>query len=368
MENIRESDTLARLGGDEFGLLLTGCAMPQAIEIAEKLLNSINEYRFLWEEKTFDIGASIGLVKIDETSNNINSVLSEADVACFAAKDLGRNRIHVFEPNDEELLRRRNEMQWVSRLNKALENDEFVLYCQQIKPSHNIADFNHHFEILLRLYDKENDVLWAPNAFIPAAERFNLMPAIDRWVIQKTLEYIKNSLEYENIPIKTIAINLSGTSFSDESFLNFIREQILFYQVSPKIICFEITETAAIGNLSKARHFIRELRAIGCQFALDDFGSGLSSFTYLKNLPIDYLKIDGAFMRDLVADPIDYAMVKSINEVGHSMGIKTIAEFVEDEAILKKAKEMGIDFVQGYNISSPELIADILELETANIN
>ncbi len=354
-ERVRESDLLARLGGDEFGLLLAGCPMEHARRIAEEVRHTIKEFRFSWQDKSFDVGASIGVVQIDAYAEDTTHVMSAADVACYAAKDLGRNRIHVYEPNDTDLQQRRGEMQWVSRINEALAEDRLALYCQAIQPT--LAGHHElHFEVLVRMLDSAGGLV-PPAAFIPAAERYNLMPAIDRWVVRKICGCIQQQLCDKSVqPLDTVAINLSGNTLGDEDFLGFVKQQLEEFSVPPAVICFEITETAAIANLARANHFMREMKQIGCRFALDDFGSGLSSFAYLKNLPVDYLKIDGSFIKDMTQDPIDCAMVRSINEVGHVMGIKTIAEFVEDDATFKLLQDIGVDYAQGFGIERPSPI------------
>lgn len=366
-DTVRDSDTLARLGGDEFGVLLAGCPMDKASQVAEQVRQTIKEFRFVWEEKTFDIGVSIGLVQIDEHSHNLSSILSAADVACYAAKDLGRNRIHLYQPDDAELQQRHSEMQWVSRINEALGEDRLVLYSQAIRPVSASGDDAGHCEILVRMQDTEGKLV-PPNLFIPAAERYNLMPAVDRWVVRNTLASIAGYEADHGTCMATVAINLSGSTFSEDSFLDFVREELRRHRVEPSRICFEITETSAITNLARANHFIRELKRIGCRFALDDFGSGLSSFAYLKNLPVDYLKIDGSFVKDLVEDPIDRAMVRSINEVGHVMGIKTIAEFVENDDILAELRAIGVDYAQGYGIDMPMPLAERLARAALQVN
>jgi len=360
-ETARESDALARLGGDEFGLLLAGCPVERAKQIADELRQEIKEFRFVWEDKTFEIGVSIGLVEINEHSQNLSSILSAADVACYAAKDLGRNRIHIYQPDDAELQQRHTEMQWVSRINEALAHDRLVLYCQEIRPVGNDPALTSHYEILVRMQDTDGKLV-APYLFIPAAERYNLMPDIDRWVVRNTLASIAAYECNQGDCLSMVAINLSGNTIGDETFLDFVRKQLLAHKVAPSRICFEITETAAIANLAKANYFIRELKRVGCRFSLDDFGSGLSSFAYLKNLPVDYLKIDGSFVKDLVDDPIDRAMVRSINEVGHVMGIKTIAEFVENDEILAHLRDIDVDYAQGYGISMPAPLSEMLGL------
>lgn len=346
--DIRNEDVLARLGGDEFGLLLEGCNFDKAEPIAEKIRKTIKDFRFTWEDKSFELGVSIGMVPVNQDSISISELLSEADAACYVAKDLGRNRIHKYQHGDSELVKHKSEMQWVNRIKQALEENRFICYCQQIQPL-TPGDCP-SAEILLRMLDEDGDLV-QPGTFIPAAERFHLMPDIDRWVIRHVMMKLADISVDSNT---TYTINLSGQSVGDDKILQLIIDCIHQYKVDPAIICFEITETAAVANFDSARIFIDQLHELGCQFALDDFGSGLSSFAYLKNLNVDYLKIDGCFIHDINHDPVDYAMVASINRIGHLMGIKTIAEFVEDDETLKKLKDIGIDYVQGYKIDKPK--------------
>lgn len=357
---IRITDTLARLGGDEFGLLLRQCPLNQGILVAKALHESIQKFRFLWQDKSFTIGISIGLTAIDANSQSVASVMSAVDAACYTAKNRGRDRIQVYQANDSELLQQHGQMQWVSRINKALEENRFRLYCQSIVPINSFSDQRQHYEVLLRLID-ETGQLVSPMAFIPAAERYNLMPTIDRWVISTlfanhSIFYRNNSHPYKlnaNNDNCTYAINLSGATINDDQFIHFLYEQFKLHQIPPEIICFEITETVAIVNLSKATQLIRSLKQLGCRFALDDFGSGMSSFAYLKTLPVDYLKIDGGFVKDIVEDHVAGAMVEAINHIGQMMGLQTIAEFVENETILEKVKTLGVNYAQGYGISKP---------------
>jgi diguanylate cyclase (GGDEF)-like protein len=347
-EEIRESDTLARLGGDEFGVLLESCNIEKAEQIAEKLRRVVNDFQFIWQDKTFDVGVSIGITSITHESENLSKVLSEADVACYAAKDLGRNRLHVYTIDDEELSLRHSEMQWVSRITKALEEDRFVLFGQAIKSINATSENTIHREILVRMKDENGEIV-PPYSFIPSAERFNLMPSIDKWVIKNSFKYLSEKGDQQEY----LSINLSGNSLSDETLLDYIRDNLKTFNIEPQRICFEITETTAISHLSRAVILMRELKQDGCTFSLDDFGSGLSSFAYLKNMPVDYLKIDGGFVKDIVDDPIDRAMVSAINQVGQIMGIKTIAEFVENDEILSALKVINVDYVQGYGIEKP---------------
>ncbi|MGF1499504.1 MAG: EAL domain-containing protein [Elainellaceae cyanobacterium] len=358
-QNIRASDLLARLGGDEFGILLYNCPVENAHTIAQKLQRLLQDYRFVWKDRSFVVGVSIGIVTIDDESRDLATVLSAADVACYAAKDAGRNHIHVYRANDQILNRQRSERQWTVKIRHALEHNQFRLYYQRIAPTvpGNLQLFD-HYEILVRMVD-ETDKLVPPMAFIPAAERYGLMPEIDRWVVQTffasyeafTQQAIASSDSHGS---PTFMLNLSGTSVCNDQFLTMLVEQFRAGIVPPQHICFEITETAAIANLSQAVDFIRKLKAFGCQFALDDFGSGMSSFGYLKNLPIDYLKIDGNFIRDILEDPVDYTIVEFISHISRTIGMKTIAEFVENQIVRDRLCLMGVDYVQGYGISLPE--------------
>ncbi|MEK6551221.1 MAG: EAL domain-containing protein, partial [Pseudomonadota bacterium] len=332
-KEIRASDVLARLGGDEFGVILENCSVDKALQIAELIRQAVRDFRFAWQNRRFEIGASIGLVPITSISGNQTEVLAAADSACYVAKDYGRNRIHVYQPDDVALNQRQGEMQWVQRLRQGLENGAFDLYCQPIVPVDpaRVAP-GRFFEILVRIQGRE---FISPSVFLPAAERYHLMPAIDRWVIHTALALLREYYARDPDPVPArFAINLSGQSLGDDSFLGFVTQQLQSSGIDPSRLCFEVTETAAIANLARARQFISSLKRLGCQFALDDFGSGLSSFGYLKNLPVDYLKIAGDFIRDIADDPVDYAMVDAINQIGHVMGLATVAESVESEAIL----------------------------------
>jgi diguanylate cyclase (GGDEF)-like protein/PAS domain S-box-containing protein len=343
-QRIRKTDMLARLGGDEFAILLYQCPLNQGLQVSESLLHSIQSFRFVWEDKTFTIGVSIGLAVIDPHTLSHSSVLSCADVACYAAKDKGRNRVQIYQVGDRELAKQKGEAHWAVRINQALENNHFALYSQSIFPLKNPSKCD-HYEILLRMDDGGKPV--SPMAFMPAAERYNLMHSIDRWVIETLFANLKETTGL-------YAINLSGSSINDEQFIDFLTLQFSTYQIPPQLICFEITETIAISNLSKAATFIRQLKDLGCQFALDDFGCGMSSFSYLKNLPVDFVKIDGNFVKSIVDSPVDFAMVEAINRIGHVMGIKTIAEYVENEIILTKLQEMEVDYGQGFYLDKPQ--------------
>jgi len=357
---MREQDTLARLGGDEFGILIKDGEIEPAKDIAERARKYINDFRFSWEDKVFEVGVSVGLVVINEQSGSLTDVLSAADSACYVAKDLGRNRVHVFEPDDIAIAERYGEMEWLQKINRAFEDDRFQLYYQTIVPlSERAKEEGAHCELLLRMQDLDGQLLM-PQSFINAAERYHIMPTLDRWVIRTALVALGRTDVRQEIGTSTFAINLSGQSLGDAMFLNFVTEQLDQSSVDPERICFEITETAAIANFSLATHFISTLKEKGCRFALDDFGRGLSSFTYLKNLPVDYLKIDGSFVLDIIRDPIDYAMVEAINHLGHVMGKFTVAEAVENETILEMVKDLGADYAQGVGLSRPRPITSLL--------
>ena len=353
---VRKRDTLARLGGDEFGVLMEHCSLDQSHRVAKSLLKAIQEYHFSWEGQSFIIGASLGLVPITELTQNLTELLKDADAACYIAKDTGRNRVHVFHNEDTESAQRHGEMQWVARLHRALEEDRFCLYAQNIEPLDGSAD--KYYELLVRMIGEDGQLI-APNVFMPAAERYNLIEKIDRWVLEKIFRLLAdNSIFLKQV--KYIFINLSGQSITEPDFLDFIFTSLDESGLECEKFCFEITETAAISNLTKAKKFISTLKGMGCRFSLDDFGSGLSSFAYLKNLPVDYLKIDGMFVKDIVNEPINHAMVKSINEIGHVMGMQTIAEFVEDDIIKGMLKEIGVNFVQGFGIAKPQPFIELL--------
>ncbi|HEB55808.1 MAG TPA: EAL domain-containing protein [Gammaproteobacteria bacterium] len=350
-KEVRNGDTLARLGGDEFGVLLKSCDLNQARQVSKKLQRAVRNFRFHMEDKTFSIGVSIGIVEIAAYSQGDDTnVLSLADSACFLAKEEGRNRIHIYHRNDEDLARQHGEMQWVSRIQTALEQDLLEIFCQRIVPVGRSNEGVGHVEVLVRMIDENGETI-PPGAFIPAAERYNLMSELDRWVINHTFAWLRDNRESMAHMITTI--NISGQSLGDERFLNDLISMLSSYDIAPTSICFEITETAAVGNLSSAVSFIKDLKSLGCKFALDDFGSGMSSFAYLKNLPVDYLKIDGSLVKDIATDVVNFSMVEAINRVGRVMGLQTIAEFVENQAILEKLEEIGVDYAQGFGVARP---------------
>lgn len=356
-DNVRSSDTLARLGGDEFALLLKDCPVNRASRIAELYRQEIGEFRFAWEGKIFKVGVSIGLAPITSASLNAMEVMRAADTACYVSKSKGGNHIHV-GADDRESRDMRGQMSWVERINRALEEDRFCLYYQDIIPVGASGEGHRHCEILLRMIGGDGDVI-APSEFIAAAERFNLMPVLDRWVIETLFKAMAEQWRDEVNSSgegghSLWAINLSGTSINDASFPGFLREQIEGHRIPAHLIGFEITETAAVRNIRKASQFINEMKTLGCRFALDDFGSGMSSFAYLSNLAVDYMKIDGALVRDVVSNPVSRVMVEAINKIAQSMQIETIAEYVENGDILRELEEIGVDHVQGYAIHRPQ--------------
>jgi diguanylate cyclase (GGDEF)-like protein len=352
---LREGDVLARLGGDEFGVLLPHCPPAPALRIAEALRKAIVDFRFAWKNRSFTIGVSIGLVNLADGPHTLASALSAADAACYLAKDKGRNRVQVYRPEDSEVALRRGEMEWVHRLHRALAEDRLCLFSQPICAMHAPGAHSDHQELLVRLIDENNELI-APIAFIPAAERYHLMPSIDRWVIRTAFRVITELRAAGNVG-GTYAINISGASIGDDQFLDFVRESFARFRIPHASICFEITETTAVTSLSKAADFIGALREPGCRFALDDFGVGVSSFTYLKQLPVDFLKIDGSFVKNMLNDPVDAAMVEAIHRIGRVMGKQTIAESVETAATLDALRSVGIDYAQGNAIAVPSMFA-----------
>jgi diguanylate cyclase (GGDEF)-like protein/PAS domain S-box-containing protein len=354
---VRKGDVVARLGGDEFALLLKDCDAKRAEVIADDVRIAIRDSRFAWNDVTINVGVSIGVVEINSESESIGSIMSAADVACYTAKDSGRNRIHTYQP--DKAPERHREMQWIARLMRAVEENRLELFYQPIVAIGNNGDQRHHYELLLRMRTEQGQLI-LPAEFISAAERYNLMPMIDRWVVQHALGSLAHyRSDGDPRDAYTISINLSGTSLSDDRFLDFVINELQSHDLSSGSVCFEITETAAIANLANVGHFMHELKARGCQFSLDDFGSGLSSFLYLKSLPVDYLKIDGQFVQNITNDTVDRSMVEAIRQVGHAIGVKTIAERVESPQILLCLSELGIDYAQGNYIAYPESVESL---------
>jgi len=348
---LRPGDTLARLGGDEFAVLLGDCALGQAARIAGELRDAVRDFRFAWQYRTFAIGAAVGVVEINAASRGSASVLAAADAACYVAKDRGPNHVHVSYPRDLALARKRGELRWVARLKSAIEEDRFRLHYMSIAPLAG-GPATHH-ELLLRLADARG-ALVAPGAFLPAAERYQLMPLIDRWVIARASAQLGAAVARQPALARhRFGINLSGDSLRDPQLLDGVRDALARHAVPPSMIYFEFTETAAIANLGAAVAFIHGLRALGCEFALDDFGSGMSSFTWLKRLPVDYLKIDGSFIRDVVHNPVDQAIVRAVLAVGAQLGIPAVAEYVENEAIRRCVQGLGVHYAQGHAIGLP---------------
>ncbi len=356
---LRHTDVLARLGGDEFAIILDSCSISQAKNIGNQIIRKIHDTRFIWGNNSFETGASIGIVPINQFTVSVSEVMSSVDAACYEAKDKGRNRIQVFEPDDAEFVKHKMQTSWIQKINDAIKHDRFELYYQElvnINPRHPTPKT---VEILIRLND--NGKIIPPDSFIPTAERYNLMPLIDNWVIEKTFAFMLAYNEIHQHDIR-VAINLSGQSLSEDTVLNLLsRELRKNRQLKKELICFEITETSAIANMSKAIDFITYIKQMGCRFSLDDFGSGLSSFSYLKNMPVDNLKIDGAFIRDIHNDPVNRVFVESIHNISRIMGIKTTAEYVENADILECIKEIGIDYAQGYYFSKPEPVDTLLQ-------
>lgn len=355
--HIRQSDCFARVGGDEFTLLAKDCNLDNAQRIASKILESIRGFRFAWGNHVFDLGASIGIAAITPHDQFPEDILRHADIACYMAKELGRNRIQVFQENDNELQSRHKEMQQISRIHKAIEENRLVLYFQAITPVDPTQFDGKHFEILVRMINSDGTIT-PPGGFLPAAERFNLMADIDRFIISTTLSFLGQA-QVNVDQVSLCSINISGQSLGEDGFLDFLVHQVSNLSFPTHKLCFEITETAAISNITKVKTVMTKIQKMGCRFALDDFGTGMSSYAYLKHLPVDYLKIDGSFVKNMATDSVDHIMVASINEIGHALGIQTIAEFVEDNATLQALQSLGVDFAQGFFIDKPRPLSQL---------
>jgi diguanylate cyclase (GGDEF)-like protein len=356
--NLRERDTLARLGGDEFALLLENCSIADALVVADTFRAEVQRFRFKWEDRIFAVGMSLGMVAINRDSGTAASLLSAADAACYVAKDRGRNQIHVYESRDIDLARHRGEMQWVTRVQRALEENRLRLSWQEIRRTDGALEPVRHVELLLRMVDDDGSEI-LPMAFIPAAERYSIMPSLDSWVIAETLRVCQRYVAAGREQQCLFAVNLSGASLKDPAFRRMLLACLEDNPALGPHLCFEITETAAIGNLAVVNEFIDAMREFGCHFALDDFGSGLSSFTYLKNLKVDYLKIDGAFVRDITSNAVDLSMVDAIHRIGHQMGLKTVAEYVESDQTRALLRQIGVDYVQGNGVHCPEPLENL---------
>ena len=347
----RSGDMTARLGSDQFGLLLGDCSLDDGQKIIQELHEQLKQFTFHWEEGSYDLSVSIGLLPIDSESESISALFSAAETACNVAKDQGRNRIHIGDAKDAMLTQRLNEIQWINRINRALKEDRFRLYYQTIEPINQMESEGDHYEILIRMAGDNGQII-APGEFLPAAEHYHLSPQIDRWVIRNTIGWLNDHPEQLR-DLTLCSINLSGLSMGDEGMLTFIQETLAQSEVPPSKICFEVTETAAIAHLDAAIFFMQTLKSSGIRFSLDDFGTGLSSFAYLRTLPVDFLKIDGMFVKQIDRNIIDWTMVKSINDMGQIMGKQTIAEFVENEDIYNQLREIGANYAQGFLLSKP---------------
>lgn len=366
VRNKLNKDVLAaRLGGDEFGIILENVAGEEAVAVAEKLRRGIQELYFMSHGQVFEVSCSFGVAEIDPDFSDIIDVLTAADVACHLVKEKGKNAVRLYQPNDKELIAHHDQIIWASRIKSSLDDEQFELFAQAITPLSDPYGKPNHYEILVRLRDENGNIV-SPGVFIPAAERYNLMPLLDRWVLKTTLEQLRKFNNEDSQRKVSVSINISGQSLSEDSFLQYAYSEISKSGIDTHRICLEITETAAVGNLDQALKFIETLREIGCLFALDDFGSGMSSFGYLKNLPVDYLKLDGIFIKDITQNEVDQVMVKSIHYVAQAMGLKTIAEYVEDESVLIAVRELGIDYAQGYGIDKPGLFLDKLDVNVAD--
>ena len=356
---VRSRDVVARLGSDKFGVILENCDLRTAQTVMRKISHAISSIDMEWEGNSHDVSVSIGIAPISAQSQSVTALLNAAETARNVSKERGRNFIHVLEMEDSSLLRRKDQIRWVNRIQSALRDDRFRLYAQLIHPL-KPGSQKPHFEVLLRMEDEEGSLV-APERYIAAAENFYLMSSIDYWVVDRTFEELARYRQAASEPNCQISVNLSGQSLSDtNSFAAYIENKFEHSGVNPGDICFEITESAAIANIEEAQVFIDQVHALGCKFSLDDFGTGLSSFAYLKNLKVDYLKIDGSFVRDIAKDPVCESMVSAINQVGQAMKLKTVAEFVENEEIARKLKQIGVDFGQGFGLGVPAPLGDTL--------
>lgn len=354
---LRGTDTLGRLGGDEFGILLENCQLEDAQNVVQQIIQTVLGQRFVWDGKTFNIGMSVGLVGIDAGTPSSGHALSAADAACYTAKEKGRGRVEIYEEYNDAA-RHQRDMDWVSRIHRALDENRFILYAQQFMALSGPHRHCRHLELLIRMVDEDGAVVSA-GTFLPPAEHYGLMPELDRWVVKRAFSMLPEIIERVGEPEVLCSINLSGSSLNHGSLVSFIAEQAKAHDVATKNVCFEITETTAVNNLQVTAKFITELKALGFRFALDDFGTGSSSFLYLKNLPVDYVKIDGSFVRDILSNPVSRSMAKSINDIGHAMGLATIGEFAETAEIVQELKTMGVDFAQGYAVAKPVPIEQV---------
>jgi diguanylate cyclase (GGDEF)-like protein len=365
---VRDADVVARLGGDEFGVLLVGCPMQRAEDIAAELRTNIAALVVPWADRSLSVTVSVGVAPVDASTETAQAAVAAAELACDVAKELGKNRVHSYQPTDTRLLKRHHEMDAAGQIQMALHQDRFELYGQPIEALDD-PGAPLHVEALLRMRDDDGELV-SPAVFLPAAERYHMMPAVDRWVVTRAVQFLNAHGAQFGAGRGLLAINLSGQSLSEPAFRTFLEERLAELEVPLDRICFEITETAVVSDPKRARAFMSELKSRGCKFALDDFGSGLSSFGYLRSLPVDYLKIDGSLVREIGEDPIAASMVAAVQQVAQVMHLKTVAEFVENEAIRAMAKKMGVSFAQGYAIGKPQpldsfVLAQVVRLEIA---
>ena len=363
--SVRHRDTLSRLGGDEFGMLLENCPLEKAVGIANSLLTAIDNFQFTWNDNSFILGISIGVVPIDHSTTDIASTMSAADSACYIAKESGRHQVQIAHMGDRRLQERHGEMQWVARLNKAIANNQFALYFQPVIPCASKSTTGRHLEILLRLIDDDGAII-TPGSFLPAAEKYNLLTSIDRWVIEHSLRWLAENTALSETVI-TLSINISAQTIGSPDMLKFIIDAREETGAPASQVIFEVTETTAIDNITSATSFMLTLRGCGFRFTLDDFGSGLSSFTYLKKLPVDFLKIDGVFVRDILSDPVDYAMVKAISELGQLLGKEIIAELVETDELADELRKMGVNYMQGHSYGKPQPLNNFIHSQVPRL-
>jgi diguanylate cyclase (GGDEF)-like protein len=354
-EAVRDSDTVARLGGDEFGMLLVGCPLDKARQIADDVCRSIANYRFVWHDRVFNVGVSIGLIEIGREAGTVEQLLAAADSACYVAKKEGAGRVSVYSARDEALARSTGEIEWLQRLQSALKEERFTLYYQPIVSAFGNETDGPSMEVLLRMVDETGAEI-QPGEFVAAAERYRLMASVDRWVVHNTLGALSRNA-FQLARDRCVAINISGQTLSDPLFLEFVVETLDQTGVHPDQVCFEIAESAVVGNLEQARRFVGVLHGMGCKFTIDDFGSGVGSFSSLKSLPLDYLKLDGSFMRNLARDSVAQTMVTAMIKLARTLNFKIIAEQVEDSAALDAARKIGVDYVQGFVIARPSRLA-----------
>jgi diguanylate cyclase (GGDEF)-like protein/PAS domain S-box-containing protein len=364
-QKVRSADIVARLGGDEFAVLLHSCGLNDALQVADNLLKAVQQFEFIWGASKFMLGVSIGVVAIHGGFKRIAQVMNAADTACYAAKDSGRCRVHVYQEDETHIARRHGELDWVARAKRALAENRLFLEAQRIQPLAHESDEKPHYELLVRMRDESGRTV-PPGAFLPAVERYNLSVRYDRWVIGAALDWIRGHPAVLDRASRFF-INLSRDSITDPETAAFIRQAVTEFGVDPHRLGFETAEFVAIGNVGKANQLIGELRRIGCSFGLDDFGSGVSSFAYLKALNADYLKIDGIFVGNISQDRVDLAMVRSIKDIGHVMGKKIIAESVENPAVVEKLREIGVDYAQGFAIGAPQTLDDLLSVSVVDL-